>query len=138
MISVMMKEIKENKRTKNNKLLGLMSEHADFYTRYVNENEKKANKDLFIVMDMMKEIAKNMLSNGCKNFKKIGKELKQVSKSLSNGITKNGKDIKDEDIEKIGSKLEEYIEIMLQEAMDICKDKPLFWYNYAQLLSKKR
>ena len=138
MISVMMKEIKENKRKKNNKLLGLMSEHADFYTRYVNENEKKANKDLFIVMDMMKEIAKNMLSNGCKNFKKIGKELKQVSKSLSNGITKNGKDIKDEDIEKIGSKLEEYIEIMLQEAMDICKDKPLFWYNYAQLLSKKR
>jgi hypothetical protein len=71
-------------------------------------------------MDMIGEIVEKMSPREKEKIEKIEQELSYLAKEAKN--------IKY--IGAIGSKLEEYIEIISQKAVDICKYEPLFWYNY--------
>lgn len=120
--NIMMEEIAKGK---NSKLLSSMSKYLNFYYDYKDENKKEDNENLFIAMDMIHKIVKEMSTDETKKIKDIWRELK----NLAEGIVKNGNDVK-----TIESKLEEYLEVISQKAVSICKDNPLFWNNYVQSL----
>lgn len=119
---IMMEEIGKGK---SSKLLESMSKYFNFYYNYKYENKKEDDENLFIAMDMIHKIVKEMSTNETKKIKDIWWELK----NLAEGIVKNGNDVK-----TIESKLEEYLEVISQKAVSICKDNPLFWNNYVQSL----
>lgn len=122
MMNIMLEEIAKGK---NSKLLSSMSKYLNFYYDYKDENKKEDNENLFIAMDMIHKIVKEMSTDETKKIKDIERELKNLAK----GITENGKDVK-----TIGPKLKEYIKVISQKAVNICKDNPLFWNNYVQSL----
>ena len=118
MLSIMLEEIGKGK---SSKLLKSMSRYPNFYVGYNDENKKtKNNEDLYTIMDMIGEIVEKMSSKEKEKIEKIEQELSYLAKEAKN--------IKD--IGAIGSKLEEYTEIISQKAVSICKYEPLFWYNY--------
>ena len=121
MMNIMLKEIKKRK---NSKLLSSMSKYLNFYYDYKDENKKEDNENLFIAMDMIHKIVKEMSTDEAEKIEDIEQELSK----LANGIIGNGDNVK-----TIESKLKEHIEMISQKAVEICKNEPLFWYNYIQL-----